>query len=182
MRVARYSFIGLGDCQETLIDGRGLTVDGRFQGQLNGSDEVLTVLREALARAPRLEPNEPDLPLPGGLDGFSSYEFARHFEPTSLSNRADATTPDACYVALHSLLVFDHLTRGVTLLHAGGERERQELKRESVRALAGPVPRRRRQNGHGPARNRAGAGRRPRPRARSPRCARVSCRSSHRRC
>jgi len=151
LRVARYSFIGLGDCQETLIDGRGLTVDGRFQGPLNGSGAVLTALREALARAPRLEPNEPELPLPGGLVGFSSYEFARHFEPTSRSHRSDATTPDACYVAPQSLLVFDHLTRGVTLLHAGAEHERQELKREIVRALAGPVPRRRRQNGHGAA-------------------------------
>ncbi len=151
LRVARYSFIGLGDCQEMLIDGRGLTVDGKFQGQLNGSGEVLIALREALARAPRLEPNEPELPLPGGLVGFSSYEFARHFEPTSLLHCPNATTPDAYYVAPHSLLVFDHLTRGVTLLHAGAEHERQELKREIVRALAGPVPRRRRQNGHGAA-------------------------------
>jgi len=151
LRVARYSFIGLGNCQETLIDGRGLTIDGRFQGPLNGGGGTLTALREALTRAPKLEPDESELPLPGGLVGFSSYEFARRFEPSSLPHRADSTTPDAYYVAPQSLLVFDHLTRGVMLLHAGGEHERQALKREIVRALAGPVPRRQRQNGHGAA-------------------------------
>jgi anthranilate synthase component 1 len=106
-------------------------------------------LREALARAPKLQPSIGELPLPGGLVGFSSYEMARHFEPSALPGRPDPTTPDAYYVAPQSMLVFDHLTRGVTLLHAGDEYERQSLKREVARALAGPVPRSQRRNRHG---------------------------------
>jgi len=35
--------------------------------------------------------------------------------------------------------VFDHLTRGVALLHDGSETERQNLRREVIRALRGPV-------------------------------------------
>jgi anthranilate synthase component 1 len=37
-------------------------------------------------------------------------------------------------------LVFDHLTRGVALLHAGSESERTALRREVVQALRGAIP------------------------------------------
>ena len=50
--------------------------------------------------------------------------------------------PHAHYVAPRSLLVFDHLTRGVALLHDGSEAERQSLRREVIQALA------RRRSGH----------------------------------
>jgi anthranilate synthase component 1 len=43
-------------------------------------------------------------------------------------------------VAPRSLLVFDHLTHGVALLHDGSEAERQSLRREVIRALRGAVP------------------------------------------
>ena len=48
-----------------------------------------------------------------------------------------AGLPQAAYVAPESLLVFDHLTRRVALLHAGDERERQALRKDVVRALRG---------------------------------------------
>ena len=34
------------------------------------------------------------------------------------------------------MLVFDHLTRGIALLHAGSEAERQSLRREVIRGAA----------------------------------------------
>ena len=151
LRVARYSFIGLGDCQETRLDARGLSVDGEFCRSLSGREELLAALREALSRAPALQAHDGELPLPGGLVGFSSYELARYFEPTALPERPDSTTPDAIYVAPRSLLVFDHLTRGITLLHAGSEGERQSLKREVSLALAGRVPRPRHWSRHAAA-------------------------------
>src|SRR5262249_23509616 len=49
-------------------------------------------------------------------------------------------TPLAHYLAPRSLLVFDHLTRGVALLHAGSEAERQALRSEVVKALRGGLP------------------------------------------
>jgi anthranilate synthase component 1 len=45
------------------------------------------------------------------------------------------------YVAPRSLLVFDHVSRGIALLHAGSESERAALRREVIAALRGPVPR-----------------------------------------
>ena len=39
LRVARYSFIGLGDCQEIRLDARGLSVDGELRRSLNGKAE-----------------------------------------------------------------------------------------------------------------------------------------------
>ena len=45
--------------------------------------------------------------------------------------------PEACYLAPCSFLIFDHVTRGIALLHAGPEEERQALRREIIRALRG---------------------------------------------
>ena len=55
---------------------------------------------------------------------------------------AHARRPEAPvlhYVAPQSLLVFDHLTRGIALLHAGSEAERQALRREVIAALRGGI-------------------------------------------
>src|SRR5690606_3035739 len=48
--------------------------------------------------------------------------------------------PDAAFVAAPSLLVFDHLTRRVALLHAGPAAERLSLRREVIRLLRGRLP------------------------------------------
>jgi anthranilate synthase component 1 len=140
VRLARYSFIGFGDCLEVRLDGRGFAVNGRLAPRPAGRDELLAGLRAALARAPQPRPDDHGLPLGGGLVGFSSYDLVRFLE--SLPGRAQNghAVPEACYVAPKSLLVFDHLTRGVTLLHDGEEGERQALKREIVAALSGPLP------------------------------------------
>jgi anthranilate synthase component 1 len=52
--------------------------------------------------------------------------------------------PDAAFVAPVSMLVFDHLTRRVALLHDGPEDERQALRAEVIKQLRGPIP----GNGH----------------------------------
>src|SRR5690606_14355167 len=47
--------------------------------------------------------------------------------------------PEAIFVAPASLLVFDHLTRRVALLHSGNEDERQRLRAEVIAALRGGI-------------------------------------------
>ena len=64
---------------------------------------------------------------------------------------AAAPVPDMHYVAPSSLLVFDHLTRGIALLHSGSEAERQSLRREVIAALRGPLPPARASGGFSPA-------------------------------
>jgi anthranilate synthase component 1 len=136
-RLARYSFIGFGDGLEVRLDSRALTVGERTYPVPASRDELLNRLREALAAAPRPQPELPGMPLAGGLVGFTAYDVVRFFEklPTHRARSPDA--PILHYVAPKSLLVFDHLTRGIALLHAGSETERQRLRREVITALRG---------------------------------------------
>ena len=153
-RVGRYSFIGFGDAAFEL----------RFdaQGQWFGKDRLevpadqaalLAMLRQALERAPRpTAPGAgPGFPLAGGLVGYSSYDVVRWFERLPSRLATPSPVPDMHYVAPSSLLVFDHLTRGIALLHSGSEAERQSLRREVIAALRGAVPPSRTGAGFSPA-------------------------------
>jgi anthranilate synthase component I len=151
VHLGRYSFIGFGDCLEVRLDERGFAINGGMQPRPASQPELLAALREALAQAPKLRPEGNGLALTGGLVGFSAYDLVRHFEFLPRPTSKVMAVPDACYVAPPSLLAFDHVTRGITLLHDGSEAERQSLKREIVRALAGPIPPRARRVRHAPA-------------------------------
>jgi anthranilate synthase component 1 len=139
-RLARYSFIGFGKCLEVRLDAAGLKVGDAVQSRPKDQGELLGALRQALARAPKPLPEMAGVPLAGGLVGYSSYDVVRYFERLPSKARADAAVPDLHYVAPQSMLVFDHLTRGIALLHAGSEAERASLRREVVRALRGALP------------------------------------------
>src|ERR1700735_1862216 len=130
-RLARYSFIGFGDCLEVRIAGEGVNIGGVDSPRPKNRQEFLSVLRGALARAPGPLPKIPGVPLLGGLVGYTAYDAVRYFE--HLPGRTlDATpAPHAHYVAPRSLLVFDHLTRGVALLHDGTEADRQAARRRA---------------------------------------------------
>jgi anthranilate synthase component 1 len=139
-RLARYSFIGFGDCLEVKLQHGALSVDDTVVARPTQRTELLAALRDVLARAPVPRPEFAQVPLAGGLVGYAAYDIVRYFE--RLPERAPRGTaaPDAHFIAARSLLVFDHLTRSVALLHDGSETERQALRREVVRALRGAVP------------------------------------------
>ncbi|HUQ50663.1 MAG TPA: chorismate-binding protein, partial [Gammaproteobacteria bacterium] len=139
-RLARYSFIGFGDCMELRLDERGLTLDGRTSAAPRGQAELLQALRAALARAPQPSPSIPGVPLLGGLVGVAGYDLVRNFERLPARAPVIEPTPQAHYLAPQSLLVFDHLTRGVALLHAGSESERISLRKQVIEALRGGIP------------------------------------------
>jgi len=139
-RLARYSFIGFGDCLEVRLDERGLTVDGQTTPAPATQAELLDTLRAALAKAPQPLPHIPGVPLLGGLVGAAGYDLVRYFERLPNRARSAEKTPEAHYLAPRSLLVFDHLTRGVALLHAGSEAERIALRKQVIQALRGAIP------------------------------------------
>jgi anthranilate synthase component I len=139
-RLARYSFIGFGDCLEVRLTAAGLTIGERRAPRPTSREGFLGALRSALALAPQPLPALPGVPLLGGLVGYTAYDAVRYFERLPGRSLDRTEVPHAHYVAPRSLLVFDHLTRGVALLHDGDETERQALRREVVRALRGPVP------------------------------------------
>jgi anthranilate synthase component 1 len=139
-RLARYSFIGFGDCLEVRLDARGLIVGKEHTPPPQSRRELLGALRGALERAPRPQPEIPGVPLSGGLVGYTAYDAVRYFEHLPGRSLEATITPHAHYVAPCSLLVFDHLTRSAALLHDGPETERQALRRDIMRALRGAVP------------------------------------------
>ena len=139
-RLARYSFIGFGDALEVRLDGAGLVVGAQRHPVPASGAELLSGLRTALRLAPKPEPDIAGVPLAGGLVGYAAYDVVRYFERLPARAGAVSGVPALHYVAPRSVLVFDHLTRGIALLHAGSEQERRSLRQEVVRALRGALP------------------------------------------
>jgi len=149
-RLARYSFIGFGDALDVRLDERGLAIGTELRPVPGSTQELLDGLRAALQRSPKPEPDITGVPLAGGLVGYAAYDVVRHFE--RLPARADRASgvPALHYVAPRSVLVFDHLTRGIALVHAGPESDRRSLRAEVVRALRGALPNGRRAGRYAP--------------------------------
>lgn len=139
-RLARYSFLGFGDAFEVRLDEAGLAVDGDSCPYPRNRREYLQQLRDALKRAPRPRPEVDGLPFSGGLVGVSGYDVVRLFEKLPRMTTRQAGIPDAAFTATSSVLVFDHLTRRVAILHDGPAAERQSLKRDVIKLLRGPIP------------------------------------------
>src|SRR5580658_4550697 len=149
-RLARYSFIGLGTGLEVRLDERGLALGSRLQPLPATGAELLAGLRAALRAAPRPEPDITGVPLAGGLVGYAAYDVVRYFERLPVPAGRASGVPALHYVAPRSVLVFDHLTRGIALVHAGSEDERRSLRKEVVRALRGALPHDRRAGRYAP--------------------------------
>lgn len=153
-RLARYSFIGLGSAFELRICDNMLTIDGESRAAPTDRDSLLAELRKAVSRTPVLSAapagmgglsagsrggSAPPVPFTGGLVGVTGFELMRRFERLD-TPAPEAGTSEAAYLAPRSVVVFDHLTRRAALLHEGSEADRLSLRREIVRALAGPLP------------------------------------------
>jgi anthranilate synthase component 1 len=152
-RIARYSFIGFGEgALELRVDADGVTLGGERRARPADREELLSTLREAIRLAPQPLPRVPGLPFTGGLVGAASYDLVRVLERLPELDTAPSGEPDAHYLAPRSILVFDHLTRRVALLHDGSEAERRALEKEIVAVLRGSVPSAPTKRGHSPAR------------------------------
>jgi len=149
-RLGRYSFIGFGDGLEVRLDGAGLAIGNERRLHPLGGSELLSALRTALAQAPRPAPDIAGVPLAGGLVGYAAYDVVRNFERLPAPADHAGGVPALHYVAPRSVLVFDHLTRGIALLHAGSEAERRSLRAEVVQALRGGLPNGRHAGRHAP--------------------------------
>ncbi len=149
-RLARYSFIGFGDALEVRLDGAGLRIGAERRPPPADGAELLAALRAALSLAPKPQPDIAGVPLAGGLVGYAGYDVVRYFERLPAPAGDAGRVPVLHYVAPRSVLVFDHLTRGIALLHAGTEAERQALRAQVVRALRGALPNGRRAGRYAP--------------------------------
>ena len=140
--LARYSFLGFGAAVEFRLDETGMVAGGERHERPAGRQDLLLALRATLARVPKLAPEIPDLPFAGGLVGVAGYDLVRYFErlPKAPDNPDNPVAPEAAYLAAESLLVFDHLTRRIALLHAGPEAERIKLRGTVIELLRGALP------------------------------------------
>jgi anthranilate synthase component 1 len=130
----RYSFIGFGETRRFTVED-----DGVFEGGRKIHDGVLEGLRGALAGIPVCEPFDSTAePFGGGLVGVAAFDMVRRLYKLAPSPHPRSGS-DGVYMATDSILVFDHLTRRMALLHAGSEAERQTLRHEVVAALRGPL-------------------------------------------
>ena len=155
-RLARYSFIGLGSALDFMIQNGRASLNGSSRAAPTDREALLGLLREAVAAAPHLSADPvgggqleaggrngsaPPVPFKGGLVGVTGFELMRRMEKLA-TGPLPGGAAEAAYMAPRSVIVFDHLTRRAALLHEGSESERLALRREIVRALAGPIPRR----------------------------------------
>jgi anthranilate synthase component 1 len=138
-RLARYSFLGLGRSLAIELGRERLTIDGKEVPRPADGRAWLGMLRDLLARSPKLAPAIDGLPFTGGLVGAFGYDVVRYFERLPANHSEPKTLPQAALVAPRSLLIFDHLTRRAALLHAGTEAERRELRADIVAALRGGI-------------------------------------------
>jgi len=140
--LARYSFLGFGEALEFRLDEAGLRYADVELPRPETQEELLDALRDALKRTPRLLPEVEGLPFSGGLVGAAGYDTVRYFERLENPPRDNEgpKPPEVAYLGTESMLVFDHLTRRIALLHAGTEEERQQLRSQVRELLAGPLP------------------------------------------
>ena len=81
--------------------------------------------------------------------GVSAFDLVRRLYPL-LPAPHRSSEPEGRYLATGSILVFDHLTRRIALLHSGSETQRETLRREVISALRGPVEAGNGSGGHQP--------------------------------
>jgi anthranilate synthase component 1 len=139
-RIARYSFIGFGDVLQVRLDEHAFVLGEERRALPRTQAELLEGLRAALRSLPSPTPALGEVPLAGGLVGFTSYDVVRFFERLPQRLAPLRGVPLLHYLAPRSLLVFDHVSRGIALLHVGSDAERESLRREVIRALRGAVP------------------------------------------
>jgi anthranilate synthase component 1 len=143
VRLARYSFIGFGEGLEVRLDSEALTIGSNTFAVPASPEELLNAPApdavDGAAAAARVCPTCRSAVAWWDSAAYDVVRFSRSC-PARLPHPSIRRCRILHYVAPQSLLVFDHLTRGIALLHAGSEAERQALRREVIAALRGAMP------------------------------------------
>ncbi len=118
-QVGRYSFVGVGLHRRVELRGRTITWSGLpMDNDLPSGDapgDILDAVRDALARY-RPAP-VPGLPrLSGGAVGYMGYDVVRFFERLPETAAPGLDLPDAIFLLVNTLVVFDHARHRLVLL------------------------------------------------------------------
>ena len=109
-RLGRYSFIGFTDER---VD-TGMSARSGSRHARRGGADPLDGVRDALSRT-RIEGAEGVPGLLGAAVGYVGYDYAGFVEDVPCRLEADGTTPVCEFSFVQTLVVFDHLTRGMTV-------------------------------------------------------------------
>lgn len=123
-RLARYSFIGTNPYLVAELDQGEARLRHEGEAASQPFTNPLDVVREELTR---FEPVPvPGLPrFVGGAVGYLTYECARYFEELPRPDGAGQGIPEAVFLFVDTLLVFDHLQRKILVVsnaHLDGDR------------------------------------------------------------
>jgi anthranilate synthase component 1 len=156
-RLARYSFVGADPymvlrVQDSVAERRWLSGPRAGTTDREACDDPLRLIQAELERRPR--PAIPGLTrFSGGAVGYLAYEVAARYEPSvPIPVAHPLATPDAVFLFVDTLLIFDHVRqRALLLTHAdlsatGGDEalaraEAEARLNEMERRLRAPTPR-----------------------------------------
>lgn len=124
-KIARYSFIAIGEWARLTDQGGQAVVDGSGI-HLTGEDP-LAVMRAAHARLQVAVPSDVDLPFAGGAVGYFAYDWVRHLE--RLPSRHAHTAPKWEWVWPTAVVAFDHKQRTVWIIVEAEADARAEAER-----------------------------------------------------
>ena len=114
-RLARYSFIGFGNGLEVRLDRDGFSIGGERRPIPSTRRSCWLGCGQRCSGRRSHYADIAGVPLAGGLVGYSSYDVGALLRAPAAANAARERVPALHYVAPRSLLVFDHLTRGIAL-------------------------------------------------------------------
>ncbi len=123
--IGRYTFIGIDPLLQIRIeDGRTMMTSGDDEMVIthNSSGEPFAGVQK-LIETFALKSSRAEIPLLGGLVGFTSYEIVQCFEPKLAGLIPKSDHPLGLYYFVDTVLVFDHYMRRLKLLrlrHADG--------------------------------------------------------------
>ena len=143
-RIARYSFIGVG--QRSRIESRGAVTtvsrDGRVE-EVPGDDPLRVLWSEVVRPSERPE----ELPsFWAGAVGYAAYDLVRRYERLPDANPDELGVPDLLFVEPEVVVIFDHLRRRLFLVapavagDAADEARAARLVDEAHARLRAPLP------------------------------------------
>ncbi|MHB8627507.1 MAG: anthranilate synthase component I [Aggregatilineales bacterium] len=117
-QVGRYSFLGVNPAAILSVRDHVITerrADQVAKTPLTDGEDPLSVIKVAIDRfTPVALPNLPRFS--GGAVGFLSYDAVRHFERLPATTVDELRLPDAAFMLIDTLIVFDHVKHQVLIL------------------------------------------------------------------
>jgi anthranilate synthase component I len=114
-KVGRYSFLAADPIKRVYASGNDFTViDGDRPPVTQRVADPLAALRQHLR--PRVAPIEGLPPFIGGAIGYAGYDVVRYSERLPHAPHDDRGLPDLDFSFYHSLCIFDHVNKTITLV------------------------------------------------------------------